>query len=173
MKKNKTELLLSSRNLPIIVVIVVAIIFLTLVTINNPFYIVTSGSMLPTLVQDDVVVISAIPFDDLQVGDIIAFHPTMEGLDMIFIHRIVEINIENNERVIKTKGDNSGASREGIDYPITSNEYVGKMLFALPQLGVVSTALSPPTNYVIIFIIIIAAFLVKFHRQLFSMFRKE
>lgn len=140
----------------IIVVIGVAIIWASLMIIfgtTNPFYVVSSGSMEPVLDVFDVLVVQGNePFDKIQKGDIIVFNRP-NGHDRVIVHRVVEI-IDEDPRVIRTKGDANPASIPGTDMPITKDEYIGKVAYVIPQIGYITRILSPPTNYIIIAVII-------------------
>jgi len=140
----------------IIVVIGVAIIWASLMIIfgtTNPFYVVSSGSMEPVLNVFDVLVVQGNePFDKIQKGDIIVFNRP-NGHDRVIVHRVAEI-VDEDPRVIRTKGDANPASIPGTDMPITKDEYIGKVAYVIPQIGYITRVLSPPTNYIIIAVII-------------------
>jgi len=147
----------------IIIIIGVAVVWLGLrvaFATENPFYVVSSESMVPTLnVYDVIIVRNGSTFDDLKVGDIIVFHSPSD-YDRVIVHRVVKIQ-SGSEKIITTKGDNNPASIPGIDYPITKREYIGKVVFVIPKLGLVSKALTPPINYIIIGIILAIIFISK------------
>jgi signal peptidase I len=155
----------------IIAVAAVAIIWFSLrlfLQVENPFYVVSSESMVPTLMVGDIVVLRNGPggggfsFSDLQVGDIIVFH-TEDGGGRTIVHRIVEIyyqDDDNNnkkgtgggeERLVKTKGDNNPISYKVLDYPIEEADYYGKVIFVIPKIGLIFKALStPPVSYIVV-----------------------
>ena len=140
----------------IIVVIGVAIIWFGLRVAfgtDNPFYVVSSGSMEPNLNVFDVLVVQGNdPFDKIQKGDIIVFNrPT--GHDRVIVHRVAEI-LDDSPRVIRIKGDANPASIPGTDFPITKDEYIGKVAYVIPQIGYVTRILTPPINYIIIAVIV-------------------
>ncbi len=147
----------------IIIIIGVVVVWLGLrvaFATDNPFYVVSSESMVPTLnVYDVIVVRDGSTFDDLKVGDIIVFHSPSD-YDRVIVHRVVKIQI-GSEKIVTTKGDNNPASIPGIDYPISKREYIGKVVFVIPKLGLVSKALTPPINYIIIGIILAMIFISK------------
>lgn len=120
---------------------------------QNPFYVVASGSMIPVLQVYDVLIVQGHePFEDIQVGDIIVFNrPT--GHDRVIVHRVAAI-IDDDPKTIRTKGDANPASIPGTDYPITKEEYIGKVVYTIPQIGYVTQLLKPPMNYIIIVIVI-------------------
>jgi signal peptidase len=122
----------------------------------NPFYVVASGSMIPTLnIGDFVITNHNILFSNLRVGDIIVFKSpssliSNEQHEMI-VHRIVHVSTGiGGNRVITTKGDANDGSIPYIDYPISEQNYIGKVVYIIPKLGLVTKLISPPTNYYII-----------------------
>ena len=140
----------------IIVVVGVLIIWfgLKLVTgTDNPFYVVSSGSMVPVLEVYDVLVVDGkIPFEEIQVGDIIVFNRP-SGHDRVIVHRVAAI-IDEDPFTIRTKGDANPASIPGTDFPITEEDYIGKVWQVVPQVGYITRIMQPPVNYIIIAIII-------------------
>lgn len=121
----------------------------------NPFYIVASGSMIPTLnISDFVIINHNIPFSNLKVGDIIVFKSPGSLIPNeqheTIVHRIVHISTGIEGRIITTKGDANDGSIPYIDYPLREQNYVGKVVYVIPKLGLVTKMLSPPTNYYII-----------------------
>ncbi len=140
----------------IIVVIGVAIIWFGLriaFGTDNPFYVVSSGSMEPNLNVFDVLVVQGNdPFDKIQKGDIIVFNRPA-GHDRVIVHRVAEI-LDEDPHVVRTKGDANPASIPGTDFPITKDEYIGKVAYVIPQIGYVTRILTPPINYIIIAVIV-------------------
>lgn len=120
---------------------------------QNPFYVVASGSMIPVLQVYDVLIVQGHePFEDIKVGDIIVFNrPT--GHDRVIVHRVASI-INDEPKTIRTKGDANPASIPGTDFPITKEEYIGKVAYVIPQVGYVTQLLKPPINYIIIVFVI-------------------
>lgn len=139
----------------VIVVIGVAIIWLGLRFVfdtGNPFYVVSSGSMVPNLNVNDILIVrDNDSFKNLKIGDIIVFNRP-DGADRVIVHRVAEIfnDPEGNDKIIRTKGDANDASIPGTDFPITDNDYIGKVVYVIPGAGVITKILSPPVNYVII-----------------------
>ena len=119
---------------------------------QNPFYVVASGSMIPVLEVYDVLVSGHEPFDELEVGDIIVFDRPSDH-NRVIVHRVASI-LDEDPRTIRTKGDANPASIPGTDFPITDEEYIGKVAYTLPQVGYITQLLKPPINYVIIAIVI-------------------
>ena len=120
---------------------------------QNPFYVVASGSMIPVLEVYDVLIVQGHePFEDIEVGDIIVFNRPSDH-NRVIVHRVASI-IQEDPKTIRTQGDANPASIPGTDFPITEEEYIGKVAYTLPQVGYVTQLLKPPINYVIIAIVI-------------------
>ena len=120
---------------------------------QNPFYVVASGSMIPVLEVYDVLIVSGHePFNNLEVGDIIVFDRPSDH-NRVIVHRVASI-VDEDPRTIRTKGDANPASIPGTDFPITEEEYIGKVAYTLPQVGYITQLLKPPINYVIIAVVI-------------------
>jgi signal peptidase len=146
----------------------------------NPFYVVVSGSMIPTLQIGDVVVVQNSghgfggsgnsAFDHLSKGDIIVFRAPddidEDGKPRTIVHRIVLVgfNSRTNEQIVVTKGDNNPESYLGLDFPIREGNYVGKVIFIIPKIGLLIQYIKPPINY---FITggAIALFLIYYYRK--------
>mgnify|MGYP000265305230 CR=1 FL=1 len=120
---------------------------------QNPFYVVASGSMIPVLQVYDVLIVQGHePFEDIEIGDIIVFDRPSDH-NRVIVHRVVEI-LSENPKEIRTKGDANPGSIRGTDFPITEEEYIGKVAYTIPHVGYVTQLLKPPVNYVIIAIVI-------------------
>jgi len=153
----------STKNLVkdvIIVLVAIVVIWVGLQVIfgtSNPFYVVSSGSMIPTLEVYDVIVVEGnTPFEDVKKGDIIVFYSPAKydlGEERVIVHRVDSIMSED-PKIIQTKGDNNPRSMKNVDYPITEKIYLGKVEYIIPQVGYITQILQPPINYIIIAIII-------------------
>jgi len=165
MAQNAHALLNKKSSLPIavkdiiIVVAGVAIVWAGLwlaLGTKNPFYVVSSESMVPVLKVNDVLVVrDGGTFDELKVGDIIVFNRP-DGGDKVIVHRIAEISEgRDGDKVLRTKGDANPASIPGTDYPIKRSDYIGKVVYVLPGVGLVTKIISPPVNYIIIAVILV------------------
>ena len=139
---------------------------------GNPFYVVASGSMIPVLQVYDVLIVQGdcfdlwgildyencvrfswyTPFEDIEIGDIIVFDRPSDH-NRVIVHRVVAI-MDDDPKTIRTQGDANAGSIPGTDYPITEEEYIGKVAHTLPQVGYITQLLKPPINYVIIAIVV-------------------
>ncbi|MDQ3726952.1 MAG: signal peptidase I [Thermoproteota archaeon] len=125
----------------------------------NPFYVVSSGSMEPVLKVNDVLIVrDGGSWEDLTIGDTIVFDRP-EGGDRVIVHRIVDIDVDSDgDRVVRTRGDANPASIPGTDYPIRQDDYIGKVIYVIPGIGIITKVISPPVNYIIIAIILAILF---------------
>ncbi|MGI0087850.1 MAG: signal peptidase I [Nitrosotalea sp.] len=131
---------------------------------ESPFYVVSSGSMMPNLNVFDVIVVQGtIPFDNIKIGDVIVFNrPT--GHDKVIVHRVAEI-LHKDPLVIRTKGDANPGSIPGTDFPVTKEDYIGKVAYVIPQIGYVTRVLVSPINYILIAAVIGFIFFREFRRK--------
>jgi len=140
----------------IIVAVCVAVLWIGLTAYfgaQNPFYVVSSGSMYPELAMHDIIVISGhMLFEDVKIGDIIVFDRPKDH-DRVIVHRVVAV-VDDDPKTLRTKGDNNQRSMVGTDYPITEKEYIGTVVHVIPQIGFITQILQPPINYIIIAVII-------------------
>lgn len=151
----------------VIVVIGIAIIWIGLRVAfgtENPFYVVSSGSMIPNLNIFDVIIVQGhVSFDQLKVGDIIVFNRP-NGHDKVIVHRVAEI-LNKDPLVIRTQGDANPGSIPGTDFPITKGDYIGKVIYVIPQIGYITRILEPPINYILIALIIGYVFFSQFKKR--------
>ena len=140
----------------IIVAIAILVIWIGLQAFfgtQNPFYVVASGSMIPALEVYDVLIVQGhVSFEEIEIGDIIVFNRPSDH-DRVIVHRVVSI-IDDNPKTIRTQGDANPKSIPGTDFPITENDYIGKVEHVLPQVGYITQLLKPPINYIIIAVVI-------------------
>ena len=145
----------------VIIVVAIAVIWLGLQAVfgtSNPFYVVSSGSMIPALEVYDVIVVEGnTPFEDIEKGDIIVFYsPKLyeQGKERVIVHRVSLDMSTDAQKIVRTKGDANPSSIAGTDYPITEKEYLGQVEYVVPQVGYITQILQPPINYIIIAVII-------------------
>lgn len=147
------------------------------------FYVVVSESMIPTLRTGDAILISSddatcSTFNCLKVGDIIVFEPNSRPKDSqpgeIIVHRVQAIGLDaDNQRVLRTKGDANPNSIETVDYPITENQYVGKVIYVIPYLGVIlmyfdllARVFIQPVLYIIIGAVVATVLLLEYQKRI-------
>lgn len=124
-----------------------------------PFFVIYSDTMTPALKANDLIIIGdGHMFNSTNVGEIIVFNKPA-GEDRVIVHRITEITSENGRRVIITKADSSPVSIPGVDFPINSHNFIGKVKFVIPEVGILFI---PPMNYILLAGIVSAIALIIF-----------
>ncbi len=123
--------------------IIILIIFLPLLLVNTTLivksymhpdqapdifgykpFIVLSGSMEPTIMTGDIVIIKECNAQDLKKGDVIAFR---SGSSVI-THRIIDIQKENGQKLFVTKGDNNNTEDRNLVSPgSVEGIYIGRI----------------------------------------------
>lgn len=85
---------------------------------------------------DVAIIDSNIPIENIKIGDVIIFYNPSTHQE-ILAHRVVNI-LAKDPFTIKTKGDKSPESISGLDYPIKKQEYIGKLVYIIPQVGYIT-----------------------------------
>ncbi len=101
---------------------------------------ILSGSMLPNYQVGEYVTLDyTFPFENVTVGDVIAFRPDPEEVKTAkesgvivadfsadyIMHRVVSVDSEDG---LTTKGDNNDFSIDGLEEDITEDMYIGKVV---------------------------------------------
>ena len=93
----------------------------------NPIYNVASGSMQPVLGVGDLAVISTlVGFKEVKPGDIIVYNRPSDH-NRVIVHRAISV-MDDNPYTLKAKGDANPAPIFGTDFPITADDYIGKVV---------------------------------------------
>ncbi|MCL2107648.1 MAG: signal peptidase I [Oscillospiraceae bacterium] len=104
--------------------------------------IVTSGSMHPAILLDDLAFTKEVGFDKLREDDIVAFL-TPSG-ETIITHRIVRFETnEAGEKVLVTKGDANNAED---DRRVTQAQVIGRYFFRIKGAGVWALFMKEPVG---------------------------
>jgi len=90
--------------------------------------IIYGGSMSPALRTGDVVIVSKVSANSIEIGDIVQF--AAPGGD--HLHRVVEINGAGRHRTFITQGD---ANINPDPEPVSSSQIKGRVLFNFPNMG--------------------------------------
>ena len=116
-------------------VVLCAVIFGGLRILGYRPYSVKTESMLPEYKVGSLVYVREMDFDDLKPGDVITF--VNDDTQKVVTHRITEI--DNDERMVYTKGDNN----EYPDIkPVYEENIIGKVDFSIPMLGKISETIT-------------------------------
>jgi len=93
--------------------------------------VIYSGSMRPSIDVGDIVILSDVPVDSIEEGDVIQFRsgtiPT--------IHRVYEVHESEGSILFITKGD---ANDKPDSDPVVADQITGKAIFTIPKIGWVS-----------------------------------
>jgi signal peptidase I len=148
---------------------------------NVSLLVVVSESMEPALTTGDIVIIGQSnnaysSFKSIKIGDIIAFDEpgkAQSGRNEIIVHRVVQI--EDNpygDTILVTKGDANPYPIQFVDFPITNDDYVGRVDYIIPYIGLVLIYIDilvrvvfPPMLYILIAIAAGVPLLIKFGRR--------
>ncbi len=112
----------------------------------RPFMVAT-GSMEPTFQVNGLVVARDGGFDDIKVGDIVAFRA--EGMQgQTALHRVIKIVDDNDKyegRIFVVKGDNN---MQADGAPVTRDNYLGKVVWNTNFTKAYADALNQPGGWV-------------------------
>ena len=109
-------------------------------------YVVLTGSMIPEIMPNDVVITKKREAKELQVGDIITFVSSDPRLSNIIVtHRIKQVftNSNTGKREFQTKGDNNNAPDS---YLIEIHEILGIVKLKVRYIGYPTVALYERIN---------------------------
>lgn len=104
-----------------------------LFTSGYDYSIVLTASMEPRIAVGDVVAIQPAEPDEIEVGQVMAFHAPDKSVNKPVIHRVVEIE-ENadGERQFHTKGDNL---EERDPWVVQEEHVIGTIAYQIPKVG--------------------------------------
>jgi signal peptidase len=136
---------------------------------SSPFYVVVSGSMRPTLEVGDIVVVQNVPFNNIHLNDVIIYAAPLPAggcRDLVVVHRVVGFSSDGG---LITQGDNRGSNPtpdEPGEWPYVHADCVrGVVVLVVPYIGKISMFFPPPTNYILVAIILVFIFLSEFRRK--------
>lgn len=113
-------------------------------------YVVTSGSMEPMYPVGSLILVKAVPAEEIAVGDVITFY--MKNTDIVATHQVYEMDRE--QKVFFTQGINNRDSKGNILHdaaPVGFDFLIGKPVACIPYLGSVSRfCTAAPNNYILL-----------------------
>ena len=111
-------------------------------------FVIVSGSMEPTIMIGDAILIKEVPENEIKINDIISFN--QHGI--VVTHRVVDIVNDNGVIKFKTKGDNNNAP----DKQMTTYEQIeGKFQFKINQFGIILDILKNKITLIVLILIVI------------------
>ena len=116
-------------------------------------YVVLTGSMLPEIQVNDVVITKRMDASRLKEGDIITFASSdSRFLGTIITHRIVKKNpaTDNEGYTFQTKGDNNNVADSAL---VLEKDIYGKVILKIPKLGYLQEFLASDGGWIIVILI--------------------
>ncbi len=109
-----------------------------------------TGSMAPEIMPGDVIVTTALPVSEVQVGDVITYQIPVDDR-RVETHRVVEVNrTADGETAVRTKGDANAAADPWV--AVLQGEHAYTTTAVVPQLGHLIRALRTPlVNTVVVY----------------------
>lgn len=111
-------------------------------------YVVLTGSMIPEIMEKDVVITKKIPAENLKVRDIITFassDPRWKGT--IITHRIIEkYKLNDGTYEFRSKGDNNNVADDAL---VQQENILGKVILTIPKLGYLQMFLATKSGWII------------------------
>jgi signal peptidase len=102
---------------------------------------IISGSMSPNLEIGDIVLVSDVDVNEIEVGDIIQFQ--IGNMSIPTIHRVHEILEEGDNLEFITKGD---ANNNPDIFPVSPGQITGQVVFKIPKIGWISIGVKEMLN---------------------------
>jgi signal peptidase I len=117
-----------------VVMVVLALATVVPIAMGGVPLTVLSGSMSPALKAGDLIVIRPVATEDIQVGDVIAYHPFPDDPTLITHRVIAERVIPGQASGFLTRGDANGAT----DDPVNAEQVAGVLVYSVPKVGYAS-----------------------------------
>lgn len=118
-------------------VLIVGFVLVPRLTGSTPYTVLT-GSMIPSMPPGTTVVVKPLPFDEIQVGDVITYQLN-SGEPEVVTHRVVGIDVTEDGLRLETKGDNNAAPDPSL---VREEQVRGKVWYWLPVVGYFSSSIT-------------------------------
>lgn len=102
-------------------------------------YPVKGKSMLPNILEGDLVFVKPSSTSDVNIGDIVVY----QRKDTLIVHRVIEKIVIGKEVLLRTKGDNNPIPDSTL---VDDGMLRGVVILHLPALGILTI---PPYNYLL------------------------
>lgn len=144
------RLLRWTTNLGLLAVLLLCLAWLAPSAFGFSRYVITGGSMSPTIERGTVVFEKAVPVSDLEVGDVITYQPPPDaGTTSLVTHRIVDLEpAEGGGTLITTQGD-ANAKPDPWQFQLL-DERQPVVEFSVPHAGWVFIALADRTTRMLV-----------------------
>jgi len=123
-------------------------------------YVISSGSMEPTIMTGDVVIINnQVPLDDLLPRDIIAFYADIrqDGNKVVVVHYLYSVTEVDGVRIYKTQPEVTD-SVDGWD--LVDSDIIGQHVLTIPKIGPVLLFLQSTIGRIVILADIVVIYVV-------------
>lgn len=118
------------------------------------FYVVLTGSMQPSISQNDVIVIKKQEIENIKKDDVITF--SKSGSATTVTHRVVDVINKEGQVFYKTKGDNNNTEDDEL---VLAKNVEGKCVFKISKIGVILTRGLTGTGYILILVLLILSYM--------------
>ncbi len=156
--KTIKKIILGISVLAILTVAILVLLSSNRLEIGYQAFRVLSGSMIPTLHIDDLVISKSVQEEEIKKGDIITFS---DG-DSIVTHRIIEISKVDGEKHYITKGDNNNTKD---DHQRVYRDIKGKVVLILPKAGMIVNLLQKKESLILLMVFIFGFCLLEYRRD--------
>lgn len=129
-------------------------------------FVIVSGSMKPTIMINDAILIKKVPEDKIAVGDIISFQQN----GIIVTHRVIDIIYEDGVKKYQTKGDNNNAPDKQL---VSYQQIEGKFQFKIKHFGVIIDVLKNKITLIVLIAIVFLIFLYRTNLNKRKQLRKQ
>ena len=115
-------------------------------------YVVLTGSMLPEIHVNDVVITKKTPAKELEVGDVITFASAdSRFMGTIITHRIIKKNQDKEGNItFQTQGDNNNVADNAL---VPEANIFGRVILRIPKLGYLQEFLATDGGWIIVILI--------------------
>ena len=114
----------------IVLLVLCALFFVSLRVFSSNLFNITSSSMEPEITVNTLVYVKETDFNDINIGDIITY---VNEDNIPVTHRVIGVSAAN--KTVTTKGD---ANMFADVNPVRHENIVGKVVFKIPYIGIVS-----------------------------------
>ncbi|MEM1586655.1 MAG: signal peptidase I [Candidatus Bathyarchaeia archaeon] len=131
--------------------------------VENPLFVVSSGSMVPALNIGDLIVVQRSTPAEVRIGDIVVFRNPRDLSGTPIVHRVTDISVdEYGNYKISTIGDAVGGRADQFS-PWDASLLIGKVIMRIPYIGNIYLFLASEKNLLpFIILVVLIIFLVLF-----------
>ncbi len=132
---------------------------------SAPVVVVTSGSMHPVYWEGDILFVKYATPDEITIGTDIVFHanwipPTDPNANIPVVHRVIDKQLIGGEWYFWTQGVNPETNPYPDPEPTPYSNVIGRVVFAIPRIGLPLVILRPIAGYLQYLLITIVAILI-------------